>query len=68
MIAKDNLTEVSEGRKIVLLGLASLFFFTMVPYEDFFERIFHNIVLLTDYLKVIVTTGAVPPTNSIFPK
>ena len=66
-IAVDNLSDVSEGRRIVLLGLASLFFFSVVPYEDAIHRLLTSLAGATEYLKIIATTGSVPITNNLFP-
>ena len=66
-IAVDNLSDVSEGRRIVLLGLASLFFFSVVPYEDAIHRLITSLASATEYIKVIATTGAVPVSNNLFP-
>ena len=66
MIAMDNLTELSEGRRIVLLGLASLLFFALVPYEDIIHRLLTSVGGAYEYIRIIATTGAVPIENSLF--
>ena len=63
----DNLTGVSEGRKIVFLGLACLFFFSVVPYDDAIHKLSDSLASVAEYVSVIVRTGAVPVQNNIFP-
>ena len=66
VVAMDNLTELSEGRRIVLLGLFSLLFFALVPYEDIIHRLFTSIAGAYEYIRIIATTGSVPIENSLF--
>lgn len=60
------MSEVSEGRRIVLLGLATLFFFALVPYEEFGHRLFVSLSNAAEYIRVIAVTGAVPVENNLF--
>jgi hypothetical protein len=62
----DNLTEVSEGRRIAFLGLVALLFLTIVPYEHAIEVAQSTILSITEYLKVVAATGAPPIENKLF--
>jgi hypothetical protein len=57
---------VSEGRRIVLLGLVTLFFFALVPYEDVAHKLFSSLSSAAEYIRVIAVTGALPIENNLF--
>jgi hypothetical protein len=57
---------VSEGRRIVLLGLVTLFFFALVPYEDIAHKLLTSLSSAAEYVRVIAVTGALPVENNLF--
>jgi hypothetical protein len=64
--ARDDVTEVSEGRVIAFLGLAFLLVFSIVPFDHIFQDMSSAISSAYDYIRVVAATGAPPLKASLF--
>jgi hypothetical protein len=64
--ARDDVTEVSEGRVIAFLGLAFLLVFSIVPFDHIFQDLSSAVNGAYEYIRVVAVTGAPPPKVSLF--
>lgn len=64
--ARDDVTEVSEGRVIAFLGLAFLLVFSIVPFDHIFQDLSSAVSGAFEYIKVVAATGVPPSQASLF--
>ena len=64
--ARDDVTEVSEGRVIAFLGLAFLLVFSIVPFDHISQDISSAVSNAYEYLRVLAAAGNPPLKTSLF--
>ena len=62
----DNLTGISEGRRIVFYGLISLMLFCVIPFDQLEVALSSVFNGASEYLRVVAATGVPPVKGSLF--